>query len=72
MVEEDAVNDPHRNPTLPFPEADYLVQLADAIIATRAVAERDERQRAMMVVEARELFERIEAGLIAVEDADPT
>ena len=63
---------PRRNPTLPRPDADYLVQLADAVVATLGVAEHDEDQRALMVVEARELVERIEVALVAIEDADPT
>ncbi len=63
---------PRRNPTLPRPDADYLVQLADTVVATLAVAEHDEHQRALLVVEARQLVERIDLALVAIEDADPT
>ena len=73
LVEEDTtVKQPRRDPTLLRPDADYLVQLADAVIATLAVAEHDDDQRALMVVEAGELVERIQVGLVAIEDADPT
>jgi len=65
------VKEPRRNLNLPRPDADYLAQLADAVIQTLAVAEHDDSQRALMVVEARELVERIEAALVAIEDAAP-
>lgn len=47
----------------------YLVQLADAVVKTLGVAEHDEDQRALMVVEARELVERIQVALVAIEVA---
>ena len=63
---------PRRDPTLEHPDYDYLSQLADEVISAIAAAERDENQRALLVVEARELIERINEALIAVEDADAT
>lgn len=55
------------------PMADYerFAKMADELVSLLAVAEHDERQRAMMVVRARELIADLEEGLVRVEDANP-
>ncbi|GMV27620.1 MAG: hypothetical protein AMXMBFR58_36510 [Phycisphaerae bacterium] len=55
------------------PMADYarFSRLADEAVSLLAIAERDDRQRAMMVVRARELIADLEEQLVRVEDANP-
>ena len=62
---------PRRDPRHPQPDYDYLNQLGDEVISALTAAERDENQRALLVVGARELIERILEELVAIEDADP-
>ena len=54
-----------------YPDYDDLSRLGDEVISAIAAAEHDERQRAFMIVESRELVERICEALVKVEDADP-
>lgn len=55
------------------PMGDYarFSRLADEAVSLLSVAEHDERQRAMLVVRARELIADLEDGLREVERADP-
>ena len=58
-------------PRLPRPHFQYLVQLGNAVVRTLDVAQFDEDQRALLVVEAQDLLRRICEALVSIEDADP-
>jgi len=57
-----------RHPMADFAE---FTHVADKVVALLAIAERDPRQRAVLVVRARELMADLQEGLLKVEDADP-
>ena len=56
---------------LPRPDFARLVMLADEVVATLKVGIGDEDQRALLIGEARDLLERIQATLAEIEQADP-
>jgi len=69
-VEDDAMIRDDRDH--PRPDFDRLIRLADEVIAALNVGVHDEDQRILLVGEARDLVERIQATLVEIEQADPT
>lgn len=59
-------------PDFPRPDFARLIRLADEVVATVRVGIYDQDQRMLLVGEARDLMERIQATLEDIEQADPT
>lgn len=58
--------------TQPRPDFAHLLQLGDKVVATLKVGIGDEDQRALLIGEARDLMDRIQATLVEIEQANPT
>ena len=56
----------------PRPDFARLIRLGDEVIAALGVGIHDRDQRAVLVGEARNLIDRIQATLVVIEQADPT
>jgi hypothetical protein len=62
----------HLNASRPRPDFARLIDLADEAVATVRIGIHDQDQRMLLVGEARDLIDRIQATLVEIEEADPT
>jgi hypothetical protein len=70
-VEDDTMT--RRNDSKPpRPDFAHLLDLGDEVIAALQVGLHDSDQRMLLIGEARDLVERMQATLIEIEIADPT
>ncbi len=63
---------PQFDERLPRPDFAHLVVLADEVVATVGIGIHDPDQRALLIGEARDLIERIQATLVEIEETNPT